>query len=118
MKTEPFTGKSPEMRKDSPFLSSEDLLDAGDVKVVIEGVFRHKDAIFDDGRKETVYAISFVGKQRQLVLNNTNRKTLVAKFGTTKVSDWIGKEVTLHVVSGVRKPGGAKGETTTGIRIK
>jgi hypothetical protein len=118
MKSEEFTGRSPAMKKEGPWLSSEELMDAGEVTVEIEKVFRHVDAEFDEGRKETVHALKFVGKERQLVLNNTNRKTLVAKFQTTDVKQWIGKPVTLFVVHGIRKPGGKKGETTCGIRVK
>jgi hypothetical protein len=118
MKTEPFTGKSPEMKKPTPWLASEDLLDAGDVKVTISGVFKHKDAKFDDGRVETVFALAFAGKERQLVLNATNRKTLVDKFETTDVKAWIGKEIVLYVDRDVRKPGGGKSERCCGIRIR
>lgn len=118
MKSEPFEGKSPEMKKPTPWLASENLLDAGDVEVTIEGVFKHKDAKFDDGRTETVFALSFVGKQLQLILNATNRRALVQKFETTDVRKWIGRKIVLFVEHGVRKPGGAKGETTTGIRVK
>jgi hypothetical protein len=118
MKSEPFDGKSPAMKKDTPWISSEDLLDAGEVAVEIEGVFKHVDAEFDEGRKETVYSLAFKGKQRQLILNATNRKTLVNKFGTTDVKKWIGQTITLYVKKDVRKPGGKRGETTCGIRVK
>jgi hypothetical protein len=118
MKSEPFDGKSPAMKKDTPWLSAEDLLDAGEVAVEIEGVWKHTDAVFDDARKETVHALQFKGKQRQLILNATNRKTLVAKFGTTDVKKWIGQSITLYVQKDVRKPGGKRGETTCGIRVR
>jgi len=116
MKTEPFTGRSAEMRKPTTWLASEDLMDTGKelIEVEIAGVFRHKDAEFDNGRKETVYALSFTGKDKQLVLNATNRKTLVNMFGTTEVKKWIGKKIKLYVKEGVRM----MGKTTRGIRIK
>jgi len=115
MKSEPFTGRSAEMRKATNWLSSEDLMDTGkdEIEVEIAGVFKHKDAKFDDGRTETVYALAFAGKEKQLILNATNRKILVNMFGTTKVADWIGKKVKLYVKDGVRL-----GKTITrGIRI-
>lgn len=118
MKTETFEGKSAEMKKPTPWLASEDILDAGDVAVTIEKVFKHKDCKFDDGRTETVHAIAFVGKEKQLILNATNRKTLVDKFETTDVKAWIGRKITLYVDRDVRKPGGAKGERCCGIRIR
>ena len=118
MESEQFTGLSREMKKESPWLASEDIFDSGDVEVEIEGVFKHKDAVFDDGRKETVHSIKFVGKRKQLVLNATNRKRLVTLFGTTRVQDWVGKKIVLYVDRNVRLPGGKRGEVTCGIRVK
>jgi len=119
MESTSFEGRSAEMRKPTPWLSSEDLMDLpGDVEVVIEAVYAHRGAIFDDGRKEDVYSLKFAGKQKQLILNATNRRRLIELFGTTKVKEWIGKKITLYVESGIRKPGGIRGETTTGIRIR
>lgn len=117
MKSTPFEGRSSEMRAPSPWLASEDLLDCGDVTVTIEKVMLHPDATFDDGRKQKVYSLRFEGKDKEMVLNATNRKTLVARFGT-KVKDWAGKEITLYVDTRVRKPGGKANEYTCGIRIR
>jgi hypothetical protein len=111
---EPFSGRSSEMKKDTPWLSSEDLIGLGDVKVKVEAVYRHRDVEFDAGRKEKeVYSVKFVGKAKQLVLNSTNRKTLVAKFGVN-VKDWADKDVVLFVDSNVRM----MGKTVCGVRIK
>ncbi len=119
MKTEAFTGKSSEMRQDAIWLSSEDLIDSGDVPVEIEGVFRHKDAVFDGGRTATVFALKFRGKgDKQLVLNATNRKFLLALAGTGDVTKWVGLKVLLYVKRDVPKKGGSKGEVTCGIRMK
>ena len=118
MESQPFDGTSPEMKKPSPWLASEDLLDRGPVAVEIEQVYRHRDAVFDDGRKETVYALKFKDRQKQLILNATNRKRLVEMFGSTQVKTWIGKKIGLYVDPDVRKPGGARGETCCGIRIR
>jgi hypothetical protein len=118
MESEQFTGRSVEMKKETPWLSSEDLLDAGDVIVEISGVYKHKGVKFDDGREMDVFALAFKGKAKQLVLNSTNRRALVSLFGTTKVNEWVGKKVTLYVAHDVRKPGGRRGETTCGIRIR
>lgn len=113
-KGEAFEGRSAEMKKETPWLSSEDLMDLGDVKVTIEGCFRHTNVEFDAGRKEKqIHTIKFKGKSKQLVLNSTNRKTLVQKFGTN-VKDWKGKEVMLWVDKNVRM----MGKTVSGIRIK
>lgn len=109
---EVFEGRSGEM-KESQWLASEDLLGV-EAKVTIKACHRYRDVEFDRGRKEpTVYAVEFEGKEKQLVLNSTNRKTLVGKFGTN-VKDWVGKEVTLWVDTQVR----FAGKTVSGIRIK
>jgi hypothetical protein len=102
------------MKKDSPWLASEDILGLGDVKVTIENVFRHVDVEFEAGRKEkTVYSIKFKGSPKQLVVNSTNRKALVAKFGVN-VKDWVGKQVLLYVDPTVR----LMGKIVNGVRIK
>ena len=91
MKTEEFSGHSSQMRGDSPWLASEDLLGRGDVQVTIGKCFFHRGAEFDEGRKEDVYALSFEGKSKQLVLNATNRRTLVSLYGAD-VARWAGQE--------------------------
>ena len=109
-----FEGRSAEMKKDSPWLASEDLQDLGDVKVIIEAVYRHADVEFDAGRKEKwVYSLKFQGKQKQLVLNSTNRKAIVGHYGTD-VSKWKGKELTLYVDPDVR----LMGKKVCGIRVR
>jgi hypothetical protein len=118
METEQFTGASSVMKGDTPWLASEDIIDAGDVIVEIEGIYLHRDAVFDDGRKEDVYALGFVGKKKHLILNATNRQRIVKLTGTGKTASWIGQVIALYVEYGIRKPGGVKGETTCGIRIR
>ncbi|MBU2048815.1 MAG: hypothetical protein KKH61_07535 [Gammaproteobacteria bacterium] len=114
---EEFAGRASEMRN-SPWLASEDILGLGDVRATIERVWRHRDVTMQDGRKEAVlYALSFAGKDKRMVLNATNRKRLAAAFGAD-VRKWTGKNILLYVESGVRKPGGAKGETCNGLRLK
>ena len=109
-----FEGRSSDMKKDTPWLSSEDLDGLGDVSVEIQEVYRHQDVEFDAGRKEKfVYSLAFKGSKKQLVLNATNRHTLVTKFGVN-VKEWSGKKVTLFVLDGVK----LAGKLVKGIRIK
>lgn len=112
-----FTGRSSEMRDpDSPWLAAEDLMDLGrDLVVQIGRVTFHKNAVFDGGRKEDVHALEFVGKHKRLVLNATNRRTLVALFGTTQASAWKEQWIALFVNPEVPAVGGG---TTAGIRIR
>ena len=116
-KQEPYTGMVSDM-KDSPWLASEDLLGFDEVSVVISGVFKNSDVPMDGGRKEPIlYSVSFEGKDKQMILNATNRKSLSSAFGAS-TKDWVGKTIKLYVLDGIRKPGGERGETTTGLRIK
>lgn len=114
MQSEEFVGHSAEMKKETPWLASEDLLDRGDVKVEIEAVYKHKDAEFEGGRKETVHAVKFVGKDKQLILNATNRRKLIEITGTAKVAAWKGMKVILYVDDNVKM----KGKRCCGLRIK
>jgi hypothetical protein len=116
MKTEQYTGKVSGM-KTSPWLASEDLLGICPQQVIIAGVYKHEDVPMDGGRKEKLlFAVGFEKIQKQMILNATNRKALSRQFGAD-TKQWIGKEVTLTVQDGIRKPGGRTGETTTGLRI-
>lgn len=109
-----FEGHSSEMKTKSTWLAVEDLTDRGDVAVVIEGVFKDENVEFDQGRKEpVVFSISFVGGKKRLVLNATNRKTLVSLYGAN-VCEWKGQRVTLYVDPNVTM----MGKVTGGVRIK
>jgi hypothetical protein len=109
---EEFEGRSGEM-KVSQWLSSEDI-QGQTVKVTVAACRKHKDVQFDQGRKEdTVFALEFKGKGKQLVLNSTNRKRMVELFGNN-VKDWKDQEITLYVNENVR----FAGKKVCGIRIK
>jgi hypothetical protein len=110
----PFEGRTGAMRT-SPWLAAENLDGLGDIKCVIEGVFKHSKVRMQDGKEQAqIFTLKFVGKEMELVLNATNRKTLAAKFGVNVV-DWKGKEIVLYVQDGVKCPSGGK---CKGIRIK
>lgn len=108
---EVFDGRASQMRA-SPWLSAEDIMGLGDVEVEIENVFFYKDTEFDEGRKEDVYAVKFKGKKAQLVLNATNRKSLVARF-TVDTKKWREQKIKLYVVTV-----NAFGKQAAGIRIR
>jgi hypothetical protein len=109
-----FTGHTGEMR-DSPWLASEDIKHLEtEPKVEIEAVHRHTDVSFDGGRKKpVVFTLAFKGRKRQLVLNATNRKILTAMYGTD-TTEWVGKEITLYVQTGIK----VGGEVKDGLRIR
>lgn len=104
--------------RNSPFLASEDIEGLGEVEVVIEGVYKISDAAVQDGRKiDEGYTLKFKGKDKMMVLNATNMKTLSRAFGSS-TQNWLDKSVRLFIQDGIRKPGGRSGETTRGLRIK
>ena len=101
--------------RSSPWLAAENLDGFGDIRCVIEGVYQHSRVRMQDGKEQAkIFTLKFVGKEMELVLNSTNRKTLVNKFGVN-VTDWRGKEIILYVQDGVKCPSGGK---CKGIRIR
>jgi hypothetical protein len=113
MKTTEYTGPSAAIKGDCPWLASEDILGKGDIVVTIEACHAVQDAEFEGGRKEDLYTLSFVGAKKQLILNSTNRKTLVSLYGTN-VGKWKGQPITLYVEEGIR----CFGEIRNGLRIR
>jgi len=70
-------------------------LDGKDVQVTIKEakVEVVKGAASDPGKKRVI--LYFTKGVKGLVLNKTNVKTLVAKYGNSD-TDWTGKTITLH----------------------
>jgi hypothetical protein len=101
------------LKKDSPWLASEDIGDT-ERRVTIEDVSLHKNVTFDKGRVEAkVAALKLSGLEKRMVLNSTNRKSLVRLFGMD-TREWRGKAILLWVDHNVR----LAGETVCGLRIK
>lgn len=118
MKSEPFAGNVGQMKTDARWLASEDIIGLGEIKLTINGVVRNEDVPMDGGRKEKLlFSLRFDRSEKQMILNATNRKTLAAAFGAD-TKKWVGQEVVVYVLDGIRKPGGRAGETTTGLRLR
>lgn len=110
-----YTGNVSGMRT-SPWLASEDLEGIGDVPAVIEAVYKHQNVTMQDGRPmKVLFAIKFAGKDKQMCINATNRKTLAGAFGAN-VKKWHGRQVLIYVASGVKNPAG--GAPVKGLRIR
>jgi hypothetical protein len=113
-----FTGTTAQMR-DSEFLASEDFIVPGkdgyaQVVVTIEKVLERRNLTFADGRKKArAFTLRLVGKDRELLINATNREMLKKMFGMDSKT-WIGQRVLLWVDPTVK----LKGEIVPGIRIK
>jgi len=74
---------------ESKYLKATDLK-GHEVSVKIAGV---EEASFDDGSKKLV--LKFLGKEKGMILNQTNTKRLGAKFGYLS-EDWQGKDIILY----------------------
>lgn len=109
----PYRGPSGALR-DSPWLTAEDLPDDKDTVVVIDDVLLRKDVVFQGGRKRpSMGTLKIRGLARELGLNATNRKRLVAMFGGNTAA-WIGKSISLYVDPNVTMAG----ETVRAVRIR
>lgn len=105
---EPYKGP-PGIARDSTWLTNEDIPHDRDTVAVIEAVLIRKNLKFQGGRDKPVgLSIKFVGKQRELLLNATNRKVLAALYGA-HTGDWFGRSVALFVEQDVRRPDGTRG---------
>lgn len=112
---ETYTGPASGL-KASPWLASEDLPADKDIEVTIDDVQRHKDVKFEKGRAIPVAgALKFAGAEKLLLLNATNRKALVARFGKDTKA-WRGQKIALHVDPNCKNPNG--GAPINGIRIR
>ncbi len=101
--------------RDSTWLTSEDLPADRDVTVTIEAVILRKKLVMQGGReKANGLSLKFVGRQRELLTNATNRKTLSLLFGSN-TGDWFGKSILLFVEQDVRRPDGTRGPA---VRIR
>lgn len=108
-----YAGPSGGLKKDAFWLASEDL-GSREVVAVIEDVLLYDDVAFEKGRKESgVPALKFVGKEKQMILNATNRKAVARLYGL-ETKDWRGKSVTIYVDGNVN----FGGKTVSGLRIK
>ena len=102
--------------RDSNWLTSEDLPHDKDSIVTIESVTLRRNLTMQGGRpKNVALSLKFVGKQRELMLNATNRKTLAALFQTNECGAWFGKRIALFVEQDVRRPDGTRGPA---VRIR
>lgn len=101
--------------RSSEWLAVEDIVAfKGGVTVTIEKVNHMDEVEFEQGRKEkNKHSIKFVGKEKELILNSGNRRTLYRLFGAD-TKDWKGKSITLVVDPNVR----CMGKVVGGIRFK
>lgn len=78
---------------DKDFLFAFDL-DGRDATVTIEKCIGGE-IIGEQGRKNKLPVLFFVGKKKRLGLNKTNGKTIAAMYGTD-TNGWAGKAITIY----------------------
>lgn len=114
MTSESYSGPPGGLKKDSPWLASEDV-GTEILRVTIEDVRRHRDVKFEAGRVEAkVGTLKFVGMAKEMILNATNRKMCGRLFGLD-AGNWRKKDVLLYVDTNVRQIGGGIGN---GLRLR
>lgn len=79
-------------------------LEGRDVVVTIERVTAGE-IIGNGGRKDKKPIVSFVGKEKTMIVNRTNGKTIATLYGP-KVEEWKGKRITLYTAM-TRSPDGS-----------
>ena len=105
----------PGIARESTWLTNEDIPHDRDVTVTIDSVRLRRNLEMQGGRpKKVALSLKFSGKDRELMLNATNRKVLAALFGAT-TGEWFGKKVLLYVEQDVRRPDGTRGPA---VRIR
>jgi hypothetical protein len=70
-------------------------LQGKDCLVTIEKVCKDVEVTMPGGNKEKKPMIHFVGKEKPLVMNKTNMKSIAASLGP-KPSNWTGKQIVLY----------------------
>lgn len=99
--------------RDSVWLTAEDLIEGKDAEVTIETVILYPEVSFQGGRKrQNLLGLKFIGKERVLGLNATNRKVLNRAYGNIARA-WKGQKVTLYVTETQMA-----GETVKCVRIR
>lgn len=102
------------------FLFAEDFAVDGVWKsyaLTIEQVFPENTLKTKQGRESKLInkpVIQFTRSNKKLVLSKTNQRLVRIAMGTNKVSEWIGKKLTLYVAGDIP----AFSFVTTGIRIR
>ncbi len=113
-----FTGYAGKLR-DSPWLTADLIDPEKDTVVTIEKVIHRQNVEFmkpGSSKKDTKAnygSLKFVGALRELGLNATNLRTLIALFGSSAAA-WKGKRVALFVDHKVR----FGGSVVSAVRIR
>lgn len=74
------------------YLKAEDL-GGKMVSLTIDSIDVKDFARDDDDKKQPKLVLSFVGKEKQFVLNKTNATTIAEALGTPDTDNWTGKEI-------------------------
>ena len=101
----------------SDFLYAEDFLQDGEWRsysMTIAAVYQKDTQKTKDGKTIDKYIVEFAGSGKKLALSKTNMRLAKIVIGSNKVSDWVGKKLTLFAAEGVP----AFGQKTTAIRVR
>ncbi len=79
---------------DRPYLGAYDLPEGRDVIVTIEDIKQGE--VQNGTKKDKKPIITLRGKEKKLICNATNAKTIARMYGNN-VESWIGKRVSLYI---------------------
>lgn len=82
---------------DRDYIGSWDLPEGKDVVVTISKVVAASLPVAGTSKTQKRPILHFEGKEKGMVMNRTNGKTIAALYGP-KVEAWIGKQIALYVV--------------------
>lgn len=76
------------------YLGSYSLDPGQELTLTIRNVVR-ENVTGPDGRKEECTVVHFKEKQKPMILNVTNAKTIQSIYGTPYIEDWVNKKITI-----------------------
>lgn len=88
-------------------------LQAGEEKTLTIRKVSNEVVVGTDGKKETCQVAFFVEREKPMILNRTNMKTIAKIYNSPYIEDWGGKKITVYV-----KKVKAFGEVVDALRIR
>ena len=88
-------------------------LEEGQELILTIGYVKEETVIGPDGKKEDCVVAHFKEKEKPMILNATNLKTITKIYNTPYIENWVGKRIQIYVAQ-VK----AFGELTDALRIR
>lgn len=96
------------------YLGSYSFKEGEETKILTIKTIAKEDVVGNGGKKENLLVARFAEPEKPMILNRTNCKAIEKAYGTAFIEDWIGKQVTIFVQTGIK----VGAEVTDGLRIR